>query len=207
MFKFLYGFSMLILVFTTPLKAQVNSRELLTGDVLLQPLNCRSCRLIEEQEDSEYSHIGIVIINNGQVMVAEAYGQVRMVTLAEFLKKTHPEKSVKVRRLDHHFLNFYKFEKEIKNSVNKFIGNPYDRSFLWENVINGKEAIYCSELVYKVIYPQVKLWDLSPKTMLFDQNPELWDRYFRGETPRGKLGISPEDFNQSRDFRTLWTIN
>ena len=39
--------------------------------------------------------------------------------------------------------------------------------------------------------------------MLFDENPEAWDRYFRGNTPRGELGISPEDFNQSLDFEEI----
>lgn len=207
MLKILFSFSVLLFTLIPQVEAELNSKELLTGDILLQPLNCWSCRLIEQQEDSEYSHIGIVIIDNGKVKVAEAYGQVQLVSLADFLKKTHPEKSVKVRRLDHHFFNFENFETKIKDSVNRFLGNPYDRRFLWENSINGKEAIYCSELVYKVIYPQVKFWDLAPKIMLFDQNAQLWDRYFRGETPRGKLGISPEDFNKSRDFRTLWNIN
>ena len=207
MLKIILNISILSLLFTLPTMATEEAGKLLTGDILLQPLNCWSCRLIEEQEDSDYSHIGIVVNIDGKTMVAEAYGKVSLVTLKDFLGKTHPDKVVKVRRLDYHFFDFENFEKRLISSVKNLIGNPYDRSFLWDNLINGKEAIYCSELVYKVIYPQVKFWDLTPKVMLFDRNADLWDRYFRGETPRGKLGISPEDFNQSKDFITLWNIN
>ena len=197
----------LSIISIVPTQAGFGSGELLSGDILLQPLKCWSCSLIEEQENSNFSHIGIVVNIDGKVMVAEAYGSVRLVTLEEFLKKTHPAKSVKARRLDYHFFNFENFEEKLKESIKSLLGNPYDRAFLWDNKINGKEAIYCSELVYKVILPQVKFWDLNPKAMPFDVNPDLWDRYFRGETPRGRLGVSPEDFNKSRDFFTLWNIN
>jgi hypothetical protein len=197
----------LSIIFVIPAQANLKTGKLISGDILLQPLKCWSCSLIEDQEDSNFSHIGIVVNMDGKTMVAEAYGSVRLVTLEEFLKKTHPDKLVKARRLDYHFFDFEAFEHKLKASINSLIGNPYDRAFLWDNEINGKEAIYCSELVYKVILPQVQFWDLNPKAMPFDVNPELWDRYFRGDTPRGKLGVSPEDFNKSRDFITLWNIN
>lgn len=161
-----------------------------TGDILLQPLKCWSCSLIEEQESSEFSHMGIYL---GQDQVAEAYfDKVKIVSLAEFMRKTDPSRSVLVRRL---VIQPDEFEKKLRLEVDKLLGLTYDRWFLWDN-----DKIYCSELVYKVLAPIVELRDLSPKEMLFDVNPELWDRYFREQTPRGLLGISPEDFNLSSDF-------
>ena len=172
------------------------SRELKAGDIILQPLKCRTCSLIEQQEGSRFSHIGIVIEKNNELLVAEAYGKVRLVSLNEFLSKTHPLKKSVVIELKSQKIN----KEDLLRSVLQFVGSPYDRAFRWNNYIDGVEAIYCSELVFKTLKPLVKFQDLAPKRMSFDENPELWDRYFRGNTPRGELGISPEDFNKSRDF-------
>jgi len=177
--------------------------ELRTGDVLLQPLKCWSCSLIEQQEQSEYAHIGMVINFSGQTFVAEAFGKVKIVPLKDFLSKTAKGKKVKVRRADYHFLAFEPVQLALINKTLEYVGNPYDSAFLWNNEINGVEALYCSELVYKVLAHYIPFSLLRPKEMLFDVNPEMWDRYFRGNTPRGQLGISPEDFNQSYDFYTL----
>ncbi len=174
--------------------------ELQTGDIILQPLNCWSCRLIEDQEKSKFSHIGIVIKQGPQIFVAEAYGKVRKVTLAKFLEKTHPDKKNKYLRIGKS--KQLNTQNLIKN-IESFLGNPYDAEFRWNNYEQEKEKIYCSELVYKVLNPLVSFYDLEPKVMLFDENPDYWDRFFRGDTPRGEYGISPEDFNQSSDFFEL----
>lgn len=177
--------------------------ELRSGDILLQPLHCWSCNLIEAQERSDYSHIGIVLDLGGEIFVAEAWGKVKIVPLKKFLAKTQKGAKVKVRRVDFHPYSYAQFSRDLDYEVLKYVGNPYDPQFLWDNFIKDKEAIYCSELVYKVLSPLLSFHDLAPKPMLFDVNPELWDRYFRGETPRGKLGISPEDFNLTSDFYTV----
>lgn len=174
-----------------------------SGDVLLQPLHCWSCNLIEAQEESAYSHIGVVLDLEGEIFVAEAWGKVKIVPLKKFLSKTQKGAKVKVRRLDFHPFSYSQFTSELMMKLMSYEGNPYDSKFLWDNYIEEKEALYCSELVYKALIPFVPLHDLAPKKMLFDINPELWDRYFRGETPRGKLGISPEDFNHTTDFYTV----
>ncbi len=183
--KIRYLFSLLILT-----SFSLDASAIEAGDILLQPLKCWSCSLIEQQENSEFSHVGIYL---GQDQVAEAYfDKVKIVSLAEFMKKTDPARFVLVRRL---VVQPDEFERKLRLEVDKLLGLTYDRWFLWNN-----DKIYCSELVYKVLAPIVELRDLSPKEMLFDVNPEHWDRYFRDQTPRGQLGISPEDFNLSSDF-------
>jgi uncharacterized protein YycO len=190
----------LLLLLTYLLSFNSFGNQLQSGDILLQPLKCWSCSLIEQQENSKYSHIGIVVKVGGITKVAEAYGSVRVVTLNEFLKKTKPNEKVTVKRLINP-------SKKLLNQVNQkilsYIGLPYDRSFLWDNIVNKKEAIYCSELLFKSFNPFYAFSDLAPKVMLFDINPDLWDKYFRGNSPRGELGISPEDFNQSTDFEFI----
>lgn len=177
------------------------ANDLKTGDILLQPLGCWSCSLIEQQEDSEYSHIGIYVTENDQDFVIEAFGgKVQKVTLQKFMAKTQKGLTVRVKRLK----NIDLIDLDLLKSVlESFLDLPYDRYFLWDNEVNGKEAIYCSELVYKAYVYFTPFITLAPKRMLFDINPEDWDRYFRGETPRGKWGISPADFDKSHEFEFI----
>ncbi len=187
--------------FTIILSFSTAASELKTGDILLQPLNCWSCSLIQQQESSNYSHIGMYLELAGKSMVIEAYGKVQLVSLDKFLAKTasvdQVRDQVKVMRTDGLDANMMKLLGE---DALKLVGNPYDAKFLWDNYINEQEALYCSELVYKLLVKQKNFLNLEPKVMLFDINPEYWDRFFRGDTPRGKQGISPEDFQLSSDF-------
>ena len=59
-------------IFLVFLSLNLGAFELKVGDVLLQPLSCWSCSLIEAQEKSIYSHMGVVIENDPEVLVAEA---------------------------------------------------------------------------------------------------------------------------------------
>ena len=146
--------------------------------------------MIEQEENSNYSHMGIYLGDN---QVAEAYfDKVKIVSLQEFKNKTDPKRKILIRRA----LNVPDdFRSLLSSQIQIYLNRPYDRWFLWSD-----EAIYCSELVFKVLKPLIEFSDLAPKPMHFDQNPEFWDRYFRGRTPRGEQGISPGDFELSSDF-------
>ena len=194
---------LLTVLVSTQLWAKAPLGSFKTGDILLQPLKCWSCSLIEQQEKSDYAHIGMLVKKDGQDFVLEAYMEVRLIPLAKFLEKTHPDKRVKVLRLSHSTENL---TQSMLDDANEMLGNPYDANFLWDNFVKDKESLYCSELLYKVLRPYIYFIDLAPKKMLFDVNPKAWDRYFRGNTPRGKLGISPEDFNLSSDFQTVFWL-
>ena len=75
------------------------SLKLRSGDILLQPLHCWACNLIEAETESEFSHIGVVTkVENGEVFVGEAFTKVREVTLEEFNSKTQKGLKLKVMR-------------------------------------------------------------------------------------------------------------
>lgn len=168
------------------------------GDILLQPLDCWSCDLIEAEENSIYSHIGIYI---GSDQVLEAYGKVQIVSLKKFLSKTESGQTVKARR------PIEKFSKAlVKQYAQRVDGYPYDAKFLWRNFRGDKEPLYCSELVFKALKSAGLIGRLAPKKMHFDINTHLWERFFKGPPPHGQLGISPEDFNQSEDFYDVFEL-
>jgi uncharacterized protein YycO len=190
----------LIVFFIILYSMSIHAAKLKTGDILLQPLSCWSCSLIEQQENSLYSHIGVYLELDGEGYVFEALGDVNLVTLKQFKARTKKGSNILVRRhvKSDQILNF-----NIKEVVTKYLGKPYDKNYLWNNYYNGKEAFYCSELVFKFFNNLNLIKNTKLKRMPFDINPSLWDRFFKGQTPRGEIGSSPEDFNKSLDFRDV----
>jgi hypothetical protein len=174
-FLFLYSFSTI-------------ATSLQTGDILLQPLSCYVCSLIEAQEKTIYSHMGVVLEVAGEMKIAEAYGQVRIVSVQEFLSKT--EKGQSVLHLRPRLL----FDEQllIEKYFSLFHERAYDERFLWHN----GEKYYCSEFIYK-LFLSLGFKVASPKIMSFDVNYEAWERYFKGEVPMNEVGISPADFLRS----------
>lgn len=174
--------------------------ELKVGDVLLQPLNCWSCSLIEAQERSIYSHMGIVVETQPVVKVAEALGTVRILSLNEFNARTEKGQRLSVRRLaDYEAVNFLQKNKLSFKLFfqNRFEGLQYDKEFLWNNVDeDGFEKLYCSEMVAKLLRGFMGI-EVSTKIMKYDINRDEWILYFRGTPPDGKVGNSPTSFETS----------
>ena len=180
--------------------------ELQTGDVLLQPLYCRLCELIESEEQTIYSHMGLVIQREKETFVLESFGSgVKILTFDEFNKKT--QKNQKLRHLRFKNPQVANYLSEVTQTLrlllvfkNKYEGLKYDEKFLWDNVDeNGKEKIYCSELVAKILN-DIMEWNYPIKRMHFSRNVSEWDRYFSGNTPRDEWGNSPADFERSSEF-------
>ncbi len=183
-----------------------------TGDILLQPLYCRLCELIESEEQSIYSHMGLVIERETETFVIESFGSgVKVVTLAEFNKKT--QKGQKLRHLRFKDPVVARYLSEVTQTLRlllhfkkKYEGLKYDGHFLWDNVDeNGKEKLYCSELVVKLLN-QILVWNYPIKRMHFSRNVAEWDRHFGGTTPRDEWGNSPADFEKSKEFIHLGDI-
>ncbi len=196
-------YSMLFLLWFS-LLTNTYAKSLQPGDIILQPLNCKLCSMIESESNSIYSHIGIVVATQkGQTVIAEAYGgRVQAVPLSEFLAKTENGQRVLVRRSKEiagfSFQKQKQFAKSFAQFFNyKFFGKLYDHFFSFDD-----EKYYCSELVFKMLNPFLKL-QLKTHPMTFDRNREFWEMYFQGHVPEGEPGIAPADFEHSKLFFTV----
>ncbi|MFP5492228.1 MAG: YiiX/YebB-like N1pC/P60 family cysteine hydrolase [Bacteriovoracia bacterium] len=169
--------------------------ELQVGDVILQPLRCYSCGLIEAQEKSSFSHMGLVISTTSGVKIAEALGQVRIVTLAEFLAKGDSTRAHKIMRPRE------KVTFDFMTTIEPWLGAEFDRAFRWDNLgRDGREAFYCSEMVTKLLNKFLKN-KMPTKPMDFSENFAAWSAYFNGDVPQGEPGISPGDYEHSKLFK------
>ena len=177
--------------------------EVKVGDILLQPLDCWSCTLIEEQEESIYSHMGIVVATEPEIIVAQSLGTVHKLPFSTWNQKTEKGQKVAVYRFQNEKAVQYIEDNKAKFLAyfqNSFEGLKYDHDFLWNNFDeNGDEKMYCSEMVTKFLKGFLRI-ELPVKRMKFDKNREEWMKYFRGNPPDGQWGNSPADFEKSYKF-------
>lgn len=194
-----YLILLITILLAGPLKASV---ELKVGDILLQPLDCWSCSLIEDEEQTIYSHMGIVLSLN-PVMVADSRRRVERQPLSSFNSITEKGQQIRVLRFRNE-----KIVDEFKNRsldfahlfTTEFEGLAYDHDFRWNNLdANGNQKLYCSEMVAKLLQAFLGI-DTVGKYMHFSRNPDQWARYFRGNVPVGLWGNAPADFERSDLF-------
>jgi hypothetical protein len=197
MFKILFS---LVLFLSLSVKASV---ELKVGDIILQPLSCWACSLIEAEEETIFSHIGIVVKADEEILVAEAYGKVKAHPLEDFLKKTEKnQKNLILRFRNEKISKYLNDNKDVFLSIfyRDFNGLAYDKAFRWNNFSSdGNEKLYCSELVAKLLMSFLPI-ETPIKRMHFNQNREHWIKYFQGDVPDNQWGNSPADFHHSELF-------
>jgi hypothetical protein len=197
----------LLVIFLLPLP--LFALELKVGDVLLQPLDCWSCTLIEAQESSIYSHIGVVIQTTPTVEVAEALGKVRTLSLKDFNARTQKGQRLLVKRFHNDLITRRlqnKQEEFRRYFKNEFENLKYDHDFRWDNFDEGGlEKLYCSEMISKLFLGFLGI-GVPIKRMKFDVNRDEWIRYFRGLPPDEEWGNSPGDFDRSELFYEVGEI-
>ena len=138
-----------VLLLTIALSAQ-KPFDLKTGDILFQTNKARTSfvKAIENVttslDDLNFSHVGVVLVEDGQVFVLEAtQPNVCKTPLAKFLKQAKSVDGnpvVVVGRLKP------KYQKSIPRAIEilkSFLGKPYDYVFLPDN-----DKYYCSEIIY-----------------------------------------------------------
>jgi hypothetical protein len=192
----------LILAFVLLFPFHLLAFEVKVGDVLLQPRDCWSCTLIEEQENSIYSHMGMVL-QISPLMVIDALGTVKIQTFETFNAGTEKGQKIAVLRLRRddavEYLQTNRLEF-MAYYLNYFDGLKYDHDFIWNNLDeNGEEKLYCSEMVTKLLQGFMGI-EVGTRRMKFDKNRDQWIRYFRGNPPDGKIGNSPAVFEHSEQF-------
>ena len=174
-----------------------------SGDLILQSNPCYLCNLIEAEEHSPYSHMGVLVFENGTWSVLESWGIVKMTPLNEFLSRRKTDSRSLVLRASYPSNKLRLNPKNLMNRFNlQFKGLSYDSDFLWNNSDQYGEKLYCSEFIAKFLQPfLIRL--IPTKPMHYFVNREYWIQYFHGNPPDGAPGISPGDFEHSPNFHSV----
>ena len=186
------------------------SSKLKTGDLLFQKMNCGDlCEAIHAVTEGfngyDFSHLGLVVIENDSVFIIEAAGNaVRKVTLEQFSKNT--QTTMFIGRVK------YKYKKLIPEVISfskQQIGIPYDDDYLYDN---GK--YYCSELIYDAFLKAygMPFFELQPMTFKQPNTNEFfpaWVEYYQKlkiEIPEGKPGCNPGGISTSKKIKIVGKI-
>ncbi len=175
------------------------------GDLLFQDLDCGPlCDAIENVEkgygNTNISHVGIVVKDNGKWYVAEAYGMVKKTPLYDFINRTldkNGNPKIIVGRIKE---QYRAYTANFKRILDTLYGKPYDDEF---RINNGK--YYCCELVYEVFADSNgnKLFDLIPMKFSAPASgtpDSVWIEYFKKmnlEVPCNQPGCNPANYSKS----------
>lgn len=123
--------------------AQANAKvpALQSGDLIFQMSQGPQAKAILEATGSSWSHVGIILEDQGQLVVAEASAPVRMVSLQSFINRGK-NRDYRIYRAR----NFTAAQiPALHQAIDAELGKRYDIYFEWSDT-----SMYCSEFVYKV---------------------------------------------------------
>ena len=184
------------LLFISILSCNTNF-QLQEGDLLFQDLDssplCDAIELVTPgHKGANFSHIGLIVSNDGKLKVLEAIPpKVILTEIDDFLNRSF-DKDGKPKVIAGRLKDKYKntIPKAIE-FVNKKIGVDYDEVFLLNN-----EKYYCSELIYEA-FEKDSIFRLQPMTFLHPETKDtlsIWKEYYsdlKAEIPQNELGINP----------------
>ena len=167
------------------------------GDIIFHTSKSSQSLVIQRATGSAYSHMGIIIFENGNPFVLEAIEPVSLTPLSKWVNRGAGGRySVKRLKDAERLLKPEKVAK-MKKIGYAFLGKHYDSYFEWSD-----SRQYCSELIYKIYERSIGI-KLCPLRRLrsFDLDDpivkkKLKERYGR-HVPLDELVVAPSDIYDS----------
>ena len=186
-----------------------NKAKLKEGDIIFQSMNCDLCKAInavtEGFDGHDFSHLGMIHIQNDSIYVIEAAGKnVKLTALDIF--KTYTSETMYVGRLKRKYRKY--IPKAIEFSLSQ-MGVPYDEAYLYDN-----GSYYCSELIYDAFLSAYEkpFFELTPMTFKEPNSNhyfQVWIDYYENlkiEIPEGELGCNPGGISTSNKLKIIGVI-
>jgi hypothetical protein len=115
------------------------------GDLVFQRSHSTQSRAVALATGSPYTHMGVVLVENGQPIVLEAVQPVKLTPLADWIGRGDGGRVVVRRLRDADRVLTGQALDRMRRLGKSWLGRPYDLQFRWDD-----ERLYCSELVYKL---------------------------------------------------------
>jgi uncharacterized protein YycO len=130
---------------TAQKKSDFSSERFQTGDIIFQETSGPQSMAVSLATDSRYSHVGMVAVKGGEVMVMEAVQPVQIIPIKDFVRRGVDKHYVVKRLKDDETVLTKEMLEEMMRFGQGFLGKNYDIYFNWSD-----DQLYCSELVWKI---------------------------------------------------------
>ena len=185
--------------------------ELQEGDLLFQDLDssplCDAIELVTPgYKDANFSHIGLVVLDNDTLKILEAIPpKVVLTDMKSFFNRsydTEGRSKIIVGRLKD------EFQHTIKDAIiyaKSKIGMKYDEVFLMNN-----NSYYCSELIFEA-FEKDSIFKLKPMTFLHPETNDtltVWKDYYSElgiKIPQNEPGINPGIMSLSDKIEIIYS--
>lgn len=177
--------------------------ELQEGDIIFHTSTSSQSKAIQLATGSEYSHVGIVLRKEGELMVFEAVQPVKFTSVTDWMARGENGHYVVKRLKGAETMLIQSSLDSMKQMALGFEGLNYDLFFEWSD-----EKLYCSELVWKM-YHQVLGIELGAQQRLSDFDlshalvQEKMQQRYGTEIPMDEKVISPAAIFNSKDLVTV----
>lgn len=175
-----------------------------TGDLVFQRSSAGQGKAIQLATGSDFSHVGMILIIDGEVQVFEAVQPVRLTPIEAFVART-PDRDLVVARLKKaESVITPEVQAQMIKSVKQYIGKDYDPFFNWSD-----DQLYCSELVFKVYRDcaNINIGTLHPLKDYHLDHPEvkrIMERRYGNNIPWDEPMIAPGAILESGLFQVLY---
>ncbi|MEM6883955.1 MAG: YiiX family permuted papain-like enzyme [Verrucomicrobiota bacterium] len=192
-------FAFLIWVTAVTGCSYAENQNLQDGDIIFQRMQSSQCVAIEAATDSQYTHLGLIFMEDGKPFVYEAVQPVRKTPLQAWIQQGRDHHYVVKRLRDYESVNF----QAVKQQAAAMLGKNYDALFGWSD-----NRIYCSELVWKA-YQRGADIEVGTLRQLEDFNLEhatvkqLMRQRYGDDVPLKMTVISPADIFDSEKLITV----
>jgi len=180
------------------------------GDLLFQDLDssplCDAIELVTPgYKDANFSHIGLVVLDNDTLKVLEAIPpKVVLTDMKSFFNRSFDKEGrskIIVGRLKD------EFQHTIKDAIiyaKRKIEMKYDEVFLMNN-----NSYYCSELIFEA-FEKDSIFKLKPMTFLHPETNDtltVWENYYSElgiKIPQNEAGINPGIMSLSEKIEMIY---
>jgi hypothetical protein len=175
-------------------EARLDLSRIREGDILFQAIPSDQSLALSLATASRYTHCGLVLEDEGELMVFEAISSMSKTPLKSWLGR---DPGFRVMRLKDWRLLTPKNIASMKTAFKEISGKGYDYLFQWSD-----DLIYCSELVWKIYQRGIGIELVPPKKMreyrLGEKEVDkLIKRRFGDNFSLEELAVSPADLMQS----------
>lgn len=177
--------------------------EFRNGDIIFQTSLSNQSKAIQLATNSQYSHCGIILIENGQYFVLEAVQPVKKTALNKWIARGEKGYFVVKRLINADEILTPEILMKMKVEGERFLGRNYDLTFEWSD-----ERIYCSELIWKIYQRATgleigKLEKLSDFDLTNEAVKSKMKERYDEQIPSNETVISPAAIFESELLKTV----